>query len=210
MILINLSPSSARQKAGRAGSASALDSAGGNTEVQKQGAMKLLLVLLPTVGLYFYGDMVISEKTQVLRSKREYLTSLNVKIDQAKGVVDEIKKFREDKARLEIQISTIESLTKERLREVKILDAIQSDIPQKTWLTKVDVQNDLLTLTGFAAADADTTTFMEKLSNSIHLKDVNLIKSEENQIASGYIKRFEISSAIYRDIPMPKTDGVQQ
>ena len=172
--------------------------------------MKLLLVLLPTVGLYFYGDMVISEKTQVLRSKREYLTSLNVKIDQAKGVVDEIKKFREDKARLEIQISTIESLTKERLREVKILDAIQSDIPQKTWLTKVDVQNDLLTLTGFAAADADTTTFMEKLSNSIHLKDVNLIKSEENQIASGYIKRFEISSAIYRDIPMPKTDGVQQ
>lgn len=208
MIRINLSPTSSRQKAGKA-SGSGLELAGGVNEVQRQGAMKLLLVLLPSVALYFYGDMVVSEKTKALRSKQEYLNSLNVKIEQAKGVVDEIKKFKEDKARLEIQISTIESLTKERLREVKILDAIQSDIPQKTWLTKVEVRNDLLTLTGYAAADADTTNFMEKLSNSIHLKDVNLVKSEENQVAGGYIKRFEISSGIFREVPMPKPEGVQ-
>lgn len=208
MILINLAPSS-QQRGGKGGGTEISFEGGASSDVQKQGAMKLLLVLVPVIALYFYGDMVVSEKRRDLRSKQEYLNSLNEKIDQAKGVVDEIKKFREDKARLEIQISTIESLTKERLREVKILDAIQTDIPQKTWLTKVEIQNDLLTLSGYSAVDADTTSFMEKLSNSIHLKDVNLIKSEENQVAGGYIKRFEISSGIFRENPMPKP-GDQQ
>lgn len=208
MILINLAPSS-QQKGGKGGGAQISLEGGASSDVQKQGAMKLLLVLAPMIALYFYGDMVVSEKRRDLRSKQEYLNSLNEKIDQAKGVVDEIKKFREDKARLEIQISTIESLTKERLREVKILDAIQTDIPQKTWLTKIEVQNDLLTLAGYSAVDSDTTSFMEKLSNSIHLKDVNLIKSEESQVSGGYIKRFEISSGIFRENPMPKP-GDQQ
>lgn len=208
MILINLAPAS-QQRSGKGGGTEIAFEGGASSDVQKQGAMKLLLVLVPVIALYFYGDMVVSEKRRDLRSKQEYLNSLNEKIEQAKGVVDEIKKFREDKARLEIQISTIESLTKERLREVKILDAIQTDIPQKTWLTKIEVQNDLLTLSGYSAVDADTTSFMEKLSNSIHLKDVNLIKSEENQVAGGYIKRFEISSGIFRENPMPKPGDKQ-
>lgn len=207
MILINLAPA-AQQRASK-GDGTQVSFGGAGSDVQKQGAMKLLLVLAPVIALYFYGDMVVSEKRRELRSKQEYLNSLNEKIDQAKGVVDEIKKFREDKARLEIQISTIESLTKERLREVKILDAIQTDIPQKTWLTKIEVQNDLLTLAGYSAVDSDTTSFMEKLSNSIHLKDVNLIKSEESQVSGGYIKRFEISSGIFRENPMPKPEDQQ-
>ena len=130
------------------------------------------------------------------------------KNEQAKGAVAETKKFKEDQEKLQKQIDTLEGLRKERLREVKVMDNLQKDIPEKVWLTKVDFQETKLVISGLAIADSELTTFMENLSGSVFLHDVALLRSSEQPSEGGVLKKFDISCAL--DLPVVKTSEVKK
>jgi Tfp pilus assembly protein PilN len=91
---------------------------------------------------------------------------------------------------------------------VKVLDTIQRDIPSRVWLTKVVLSGDQMTLQGYSTADLETTNFMDSLSKSVHLKEVRLIKSFEQQFDGSVSKVFEIGLVIDRSKIRPA--GISQ
>lgn len=182
--------------------------AGGDKEIQKQGAIRLFVLLLVPIAIYAYELQSIPELQRTVQRKRAVLATLKTKNGQAKGAVEEIKKFKEDQVKLQRQIDTLETLRKERLKEVKILDNLQKDIPDKVWLTKVDLSSGKIVLAGLATADAELTGFMENLSRSVFLREVNLVRSSEQASDSGVLKRFEISAVI--DQPVTDTTGAKK
>lgn len=171
-----------------------------SSQVDRQGAMRLLMILLVPLALYGYEYMNLPELSAKLRSKNTLLTSLTQKNEQAKGAVEEIKKFKEDQARLQKQIDTLDGLQKERLREVKILDNLQKDIPEKLWLTKIEFQEINLIIAGVTTSDSELTALMENLSKSVFLKEVNLVRSSESQTERGLVKKFEIVCVLDRPV----------
>lgn len=173
--------------------------------IQRAGVMRLLVILVAPLILYFYEFQNIPELKSKLQSKSTYLASLTQKNEQAKGAVEEIKKFKEDQSRLQRQIDTLESLQKERLKEVKILDNLQKDIPEKVWLTRLDFQDVNLVIDGVTTSDSELTLFMENLSKSVFLKEVNLVKSSEVPSDKGLLKKFEIVCVIDR----PNLSGME-
>lgn len=177
------------------------DAMGGDKDIQKQGAIRLFVLLLVPLAIYLYEMQAIPQLQRKLQSRRGVLTGLKTKNTQAKSAVDEIAKFKEDQTKLQKQIDTLEGLRKERLKEVKILDNLQKDIPDKVWLTKIDLQASKLVLSGLATADAELTTFMENLSRSVFLREVNLVRSSETPSDNGVLKRFEISAALDQATP---------
>lgn len=176
----------------------------GSPDVQKQGAIRLVIIALFPLALYFHETQKIPELQAKLASKNSVLQSLTEKNLKAQGAVEEIKKFKEDQARLQKQIDTLEGLQKERLREVKILDNLQKDIPEKLWLSRLEFQDAKLMITGLTTNDTELTSFMESLSKSVFLKDVNLVKSSEEQAERGFLKRFEIVCTIDRPVVAPE------
>ncbi|MEZ0390830.1 MAG: PilN domain-containing protein, partial [Pseudobdellovibrionaceae bacterium] len=92
------------------------------------------------------------------------------------------------------------SLQRERLREVKILDNLQKDIPEKVWLERLEFKDTNLMISGKAISDGELTNFMENLSKSVFLKEVNLLKSSELSTDRGMLKQFEIVCVIDRPI----------
>lgn len=176
----------------------------GSGDIQKEGAFRLLVILLLPLALYFYETQNLPELSSTLASKNQLLQSLTEKNTRAQGAVEEIKKFKEDQAKLQRQIDTLESLQKERLREVKILDNLQKDIPEKVWLNRLEFQDQRLLITGLTTNDTELTVFMENLSKSVFLKEVNLVKSTEENTERGFLKRFEISCVIDRPILTPE------
>ncbi|PIS11374.1 MAG: fimbrial assembly protein [Bdellovibrio sp. CG10_big_fil_rev_8_21_14_0_10_47_8] len=179
---------------------SSFDGAVNEAEIRKQGLLRLLIILMIPMAMYAYEFQMIPELKSKLNSKKNVLQSLIQKNEQAKGAVSEIKKFKEDQAHLQKQIDTLEGLRKERSREVKILDGLQRDIPEKVWLTKIDFQPGRLSIEGMTTADLELSSFMESLSRSIFLKEVNLIRSVEATYDGGVVKKFEVSCAL--DIPV--------
>ncbi len=164
--------------------------------LQREGIKRLVIILLIPVGLIVYERQNIPELQSKISSKNAYIVELSSKNAKARGAVSEITKFKEDQAKLQAQIDSIEILRKQRMREVQILDTIQKETPSKLWLSKIDLKEDKLQLNGYATSDLDVSMFMEALSRSVFLQQVNLIKSEERTESGTTLKYFTIDCAL--------------
>ena len=197
MIKINLMPSKsalARPVGGAAESGGEALALGSEKDIQKQGGLRLFIILLFPILLYAYESQVIPAKAAQLAGRQALLDELTKKNEKALGAVSEIKKFKLDQARIQSQISALENLKKGRMQEVKVLDSIQRNIPSKVWLQKFEISSGKINLQGLSGTDQGLTTFMDSLSRSIFLKEVSLIKSEQMDVpGQDSIKKFEIT-----------------
>jgi len=173
-------------------------------DIQRQGAIRLVTILLLPLALFAYEFQNIPTLNDKLRRKSALLQDLRAKNEQAKGAVEEIKRFKEDQSRLQKQIDTLEGLQRERLLEVKILDNLQKDIPEKVWLERVDFKDENMVISGLAVAGQDLTAFYENLSKSVFLEEVQLVKESEQMNDKGVLRKFEISCRMDRSVPATK------
>lgn len=201
MIKINLAKAQRTSGGGQAGGG--LDGVEGFTpisddDIRKQAVTRLvLMVLFPSVLVAWEFQSLPAKKTE-LTSQQARLSDLTQQNQKAGQAVDQIKKLEVEEKKLQTQIDVIENIRKGRMQEVKLLDSIQRMTPSKVWLQRVDLNNSKLSLSGFAMTDGALTGFMDSMGRSIFFKDVNLVRSTEQQEDSTglTVKRFEISCAV--------------
>ena len=189
------------------GTSSALNSAFGmgggdalslDADLRKEGLKRLLIILLPTVALFAYEQQNIPEiSARLSRMTAEFgeAQAFNAK---AEASVAEIKKFKEDEAIIQARIAALQKIAKDRHREIRVMDLLQSVIPEKSWLTRVNIQPEKVSITGLALTDYEVSTFMEALTKSAFLMDVNLVSSTEILQEGVSLKKFEITCLLER------------
>ncbi|MNL16532.1 Fimbrial assembly protein (PilN) [compost metagenome] len=99
---------------------------------------------------------------------------------------------------IETRISALEKISKDRQREIRVLDLVQQLIPEKAWLTRLQINPDKVVIQGLALSDFEVSTFLESLTKSVFLMDVNLVSSSESITDGVSLKRFEISCVLER------------
>lgn len=194
MIRINLANS--RSMAGVAAVSGESGEGAVSEQTRRDALTKLLIILLAPAGLYFYEQQNIPTIRNELVRKQQLLTELQTYNAKAEGSVNEIKKIKEDERKIQSRISALEKIAKDRFREVKVLDLIQQVIPEKVWLSRVDIKEGKILLAGFSMSDIDISTFMESLSKSVFLQEVVLVSSSEHIQNGLTLKKFEISSIL--------------
>lgn len=194
MIKVNLAKGLKNIKAGGAVEGGIVDGADAidAATLQKTGAIRGLGFFIIPILLFVIESQTIPSYQSELAQKQKRLVELQSISAKGKDSVAEIKKFKEQQARLQAQVNSIEQLKKDRLREVRILDTMQKEMPEKLWLSKVDLKDGKMNLAGVAGTDPDLTAFMDVLSRSAYLKEVNLIRSNEYATSVGVFKKFEI------------------
>lgn len=204
MIKINLASkktSTAWTARGQNPSASDAMDSGDFATIRSQAIKNLVIILIGPIGLFLYEQTLIPDlqaKVNALMNEQRVLTEKNTKASEA---VTQTTKFRKEQEALQAQINSIESLKKERMREVKILDFIQKDIPEKMWLTKLELIEGKFQIEGLAVTDSELTQFMDVLSRSAYLKEVSLIRSSDSSSKNfGQVKKFEISCLMEKNL----------
>lgn len=167
-----------------------------SAETQRQGLIRIFIILIGPIALYLWQIQNLPIKMETQNQKQRAYDELVAKNNKAKSAVEEIKKFKVSQAKLQEQINTIDNLRKDRMREVRLLDMIQKDIPEHMWLTKVELKEGNMIISGNAANDSDLTQLMDSLSKSIFLKEVNLIKTNEKIIEGTALKEFSINCTL--------------
>src|SRR5690606_20209613 len=107
-------------------------------QIQKQGALRLAILFLGPVLLWVYQQTVIPElqtKRSQLLSEIESLREFNRGAERS---VNEIKRFKEDEERIQARIAYLDGISKNRNREIKIIELIQQVIPEKSWLNRLE------------------------------------------------------------------------
>ena len=177
------------------------DEAAGQQELQRGLLVRFALILLPSICLYIYQEQSIPTKIASLAQLRKDLDVVSTKNRNAQSSVDEIKKFEKDQERLQNQINALNAVAKDRVREIRVLDYIQREIPQRVWLTSLDLKDGRIQISGMATADVELTTFMDALQRSAYLKEVNLQRSQEATHPDfGLVKKFDINCVLEKTL----------
>ncbi len=197
MIRINLAD--AKNSSNLVGAGTGLGAGFGQIEVdvgggsRRDGLVRLFIIFLSPIALYFYESQNLPTIQSQLQGRTALLTELQTFNSKMTSSVAEIKKFKEDEAKIQARIAILDKLSKDRQKEIRLLDLFQQAIPEKVWFTKVDMAGPKVTITGVAMSDFDISSFMEALSRSIFLTDVNLVSSAEQVIEGLSTKKFEIT-----------------
>lgn len=166
---------------------------GGVTQdVQKQALARVAVILGAVLLVIFYEKTEISAKEQRVEEKRMELAKVKAEIAKFGDAAPMVEKYNKEKQKLDKQIAVLEDLTANRLREVKLLDAIQSIMPQKAWLDQLDVQQGKGKMTGFADTDDTANMIYQQLQANVLFKLDAPTSRPERDPELGEIKRFEI------------------
>lgn len=170
-------------------------------ELQKQALIRILIIVAFPAALWFWEGQVIPAMTIERDQKLGVLEELRSYNGRNARSVQEIKKFKDEEGKLQARIGFLDKLSKDRLREIKVVDLVQQIIPEKVWLSRLEIGNGRMVLSGMAMSDFDISSFMEALAKSVHFVDVNLVSSVENYFDGLNLKKFEIVCIMEKGTP---------
>ncbi len=196
MIKINLASSTSSGAAGLGFGSSSLSAGEGflsGNELRKEALKRIFLLLIGPAALHVYEMQNIPAKYYDLDNRTRTLNELRAYNSKQASSVAEIKKFKEDEALIEARIAALEKISKDRNREIRVMDLLQTVMPEKAWLTKVQILPERVNIQGLALSDFEVSSFLESLTRSVLLMDVNLVSSSEVSKEGILLKSFEIS-----------------
>jgi type IV pilus assembly protein PilN len=151
--------------------------------------LTVIAVLLIALGIYSITLAKISAAKDEISKSEQEIKRLKEKI----GEIDNIKKFQaEVKKKLDILNQLRANKTGPATRLAKLSDAV----PEKLWLTKYAESGEKVSLAGVAFNEEIIAAFMRNLQASGEFTTVELLVSEQTEMSSMKVKKFDISCAL--------------
>jgi Tfp pilus assembly protein PilN len=153
---------------------------------------KIVLILLAPLAIYIwerYNLQTIDDQIAVVAG-----TVAKLQAEKAKygDTGPRVETYTKEKQKVDHQLDIIRAIAKNRLREVKSLDALQSLIPQRTWLKKISIEDNLMKMEGYTAADDGVTDLMRALENSAYFSNVEPKDTSLETLPIGPVKKFNL------------------
>lgn len=146
------------------------------------GIYCLILVLLA-----FHMNTTIAGLEEDVAEARERLKHLT-------SITGDLEKFKRDKVLVEKKIGIIDSLEKNRLYPVHILNELAERVPPgHIWLTALAEAGGNLRVEGIAGDNPDVAAFMSNLERSPYVNAVDLISSKQTTISGRKFMSFILS-----------------
>ena len=185
MIRINLLPVKAAQK----------------KELLKGQLMIVVLTLIVTFGVcaaaYTYVAGEVEAKQAVIDQKNADILALKKKI----GEVNQFKKRQQD---LRAKLDVLEKLKSSRVGPLYIMDALYETLPDKLWITKLQLTGNRASISGIGVNEETVALFMKNLESSEFFRGVDLRVTK--QIVQDNIKfqQFDLNCQTIDKQPEPK------
>lgn len=164
MIKVNLLRSMGLDQSGGGG----LAAGGGvvSTDMRKQAAIKLAAILSISVLIAGYQKFNVAAIQVEVRDAEEAVQRIEEQTSKFGPTGPRVEKYTKEKAQIEKEIEIIRGLTRNRLREVKALDALQNTVPAKTWFQKVAIEGNAIRLSGFTQSAEGLNDLITRLGES--------------------------------------------
>ncbi len=153
MIKINLVGEGRRPVSARAAA-----TAGPRIARRAEWALGAMLLL----GALIAGGQFLWLRHQINVKKAE-IAEAQIEVDRLAPLIREVEAFKAKKADLENKIRVITTLKANQRGPVKIMDYVSASLPDLTWLSRMDVSNTILKVTGQAFNTNAVAKFIEQL-----------------------------------------------
>ncbi|RME18077.1 MAG: hypothetical protein D6797_01140 [Bdellovibrio sp.] len=173
---------------------------GGGGEGGLHSLFKLLFIFGFPLALYVY-------QWGHLKSLNSQISHLNVELQKVQRELtaeqEKVAKMKAHKKRLadvNKKIEAIKKLSSERLKAIKSLDFIQSQMPEKAWLTRLNYEPEKISLDGYAVSEDVFSKLLKGLEQNPIFLSVVPEKIEEVVHEKLRVKRFQIEVLLQKDV----------
>jgi type IV pilus assembly protein PilN len=166
-------------------------------ERRKTVARQFLLMLaaaavgsgvLSAAHYWWYRGQVQEAKEAAVRVQKD--------IDRFGPQLAQVEKFRAAKADIEKKLKVIDDLSTARSGPVHLFDEIATSLPDRMWLTKMQVEGQALTIQGVSLDNELVAAFLTSLNNSPYFKDVELVETHAKELEGYKLNQFELSAKL--------------
>ncbi|NTV47892.1 MAG: fimbrial protein, partial [Chlorobiales bacterium] len=131
-------------------------------------------------------------RVQVAAAKDD-ITSANKKIDELKTKIGKLEELKTLKEQVKKKLDVLSQLRKNKTGPAQRL-AILSDLtPDKLWLTNYSESGPDVKISGIATTEELIAQFMKSLEASTEFITVELLVSEQTEVAGTKLKKFDIT-----------------
>jgi type IV pilus assembly protein PilN len=155
MIRINLLPVKAAQK----------------KEMLKGQLMVVVLVLIVTAGICAAAYMYVSDEIAQRQAK---IDQKNTQIMQLKKKIGEVNQFKKRQQALRAKLDVLDKLKAARVGPLYILDELYQSLPDKLWLTKLQLGSGRASLSGIGVNEETVALFMKNIEAAELFEGVEL------------------------------------
>jgi type IV pilus assembly protein PilN len=133
------------------------------------------------------------------------ITNLKIKVGQLKNKTKNIDHLEEEKNSLKEKLFLIAKLKKSKSGPVKILDKINTSLPNESWLEEIIEQDSYrTTIQGTALDDESIAVFASDLESSEYFKDVVIAEMvQQGDKNSTPVKKFKITTILKYEGDLP-------
>jgi type IV pilus assembly protein PilN len=162
-------------------------------ETVRQEITLLIVFLAVTIvimgGIQWYLLSVIHFTKNSITKAEEDISQLKSKI----GQIENIKKLQADVRK---KLDVLKQLRAGKSGPVERLAALSDAVPDKVWLTKYSETGEVISIGGIAYTEELIADFMGKLETSKQYHQVELLVSEQMDLAGIKVKRFDLSCKV--------------
>jgi type IV pilus assembly protein PilN len=152
------------------------------------GTLALFLLIILAVHLYF--TMSIGNMEKEIRDAEAKLVVLDKKVGDIEG-------YKRDKKELEQKLGVINSLEKNRLFPVRMLDELNQLVPSReAWLEKLTQTGQQLRIEGMARDNGTVARFMKNMERASFVQSVELVVSREKEVVGVKLQQFILTCVI--------------
>lgn len=159
---------------------------------QKQGAMRLALIVAFPLALYIYDAISNSAIQTELDNVRSQLAQVQAEKAKFGDTGVRMEALSKDKKEMDQKVDAIRDVARNRLREVKSYDALQSLMPARTWLNKVMIKDNVVKAFGYTNADEGIAELIRGLEGSSFFSRVDPKSTSSEKIGNVTLKKFEL------------------
>lgn len=117
----------------------------------------------------------------------------NRELAMLKPITDQASKVKEQLADLQKRVQTIETLTKDQSKPIRMFDAFASVVPNDLWITRMEEQGNKLKVAGTAFTAVAVSDLMANLRASGKFKEVDIVVSRQDLAKTPRLVTFEVT-----------------
>lgn len=145
-------------------------------------------VALSAAHHWWYRSEVAAEKDAATRIQKE--------IDGYAPQLAQVEKFRAAKADIEQKLSVIDELSVARSGPVHLFDEVATHLPDRMWLTQMDVEGQKLTIEGVSLDNELVALFLTAMNASPYFENVELLETQAKDVDGYKLNAFEMSATL--------------
>ncbi len=152
------------------------------------GAAVAASVALSAAHLWWYRSEVAAEKEAAVRIQKE--------IDRFAPQLAQVEKFRAAKADIEKKLRVIDDLSVARSGPVHLFDEVATHLPDRMWLTQLEVKGQSLTIEGVSLDNELVALFLTAMNASPYFQNVELLETEAKDVDGYKLNAFQMSAML--------------